>query len=163
MSTLFIRQFVFVLWDLNLAIWKEIICLLSFLQLTIFLLDYIQSTRSGSRIKRKLIRHRCRRSKEFDLNIWWDLNITIFCLFKEQILWHRLCDMLTTATKFQFLAISYLSFILLLESPCRFVWLVVYICYFGDVYLLFWGCVFVILGGCVFVIWDCILDGVSNF
>ena len=151
MSTLFIRQFVFVLWDLNLAIWKEIICLLSFLQLTIFLLDYIQSTRSGSRIKRKLIRHRCRRSKEFDLNIWWDLNITIFCLFKEQILWHRLCDMLETATKFQFLAISYLSFILLLESPCRFVSLV------GSVYLLFWLCVFVILGVCICYFGVCIL------
>ena len=85
------------LWDLNVAIWKEIICLLSFLQLTIFLLDYIQSTRSGSRIKRKLICHRCRCWKEFDLNIWWDLNVTILCLFKEQIFWHKSCDISTSS------------------------------------------------------------------
>ena len=80
-------KFVFVLWDLNLAIWKEIICLLSFLQLTIFLLDYIQSTRSRSKIKRKLICHRCR-WKEFDLNIWWDCSHNFLLSFQELIL----CD-----------------------------------------------------------------------
>ena len=59
--------FVFLFWYLNLAISKEIICLLSFLYLTIFLLDYIQSTRSQSTIKRKLICHRCQ-EKEYKLN-----------------------------------------------------------------------------------------------